>query len=76
LHPRGETKKIYFARGESKEKKIIEGKNKTCTHYRGYQLIYPYLFKVLLYYGGTLQENAILLAYFFKGYWRPGPSVS
>jgi hypothetical protein len=28
LHPKGETKKIYFTRGESKEKKLQGGKTK------------------------------------------------
>jgi hypothetical protein len=42
LQSRGETKKIYFTRGESKEKNY-KGKNKSRPHYRGYQHIYPFI---------------------------------
>jgi hypothetical protein len=31
MHPRRETKKIYFARGESKEKKLQEEKQNSST---------------------------------------------
>jgi hypothetical protein len=37
----GEIKKIYFARDESKEKKITEGKNKTRPHYKGISTYLP-----------------------------------
>jgi hypothetical protein len=44
LHPRGETKKIYFAMGESKEKKLQGEKTKLAHITGGYQPIYPIIY--------------------------------
>jgi hypothetical protein len=53
----GKSKKftLQIARGESKEKKITGRKNKTRSHYRRYQSIYPLFFENLssFYFGLT-----------------------